>query len=311
MFCRVCGHDNGDRGKGKCAKCGFDLEYMNLPLGEQRKNLQHPMEQPADQGDNSFRLYTHKKTGLFGVSLGIVGILAAIFIITTFERVEVQSETSTFDNTTEPVEDVISDSLPLRIGADIVYVLNDSGTSAEPRTNLNLALIPEGSSVAFIGSRSVPIRPLVNFIDRKRAEGAQARLDLNAVCCWDDSTETGFTRIPLFVETSTEDSASRPVLVKLIFTGEWIDGRVEEFSIDIPSPNPGGQYNQYKLDSVLTQVSRRLAGRELGVRPVAVIAMFSEDLDLGQAVDMMQRIHPSVDSLGWEGLGLRYFVLER
>jgi len=310
MFCRACGHDNGENSRGKCSNCGFDLEFQTLPLREQREGLQKPVEGRLDIGDTTFRTHHYRRTGLTGVVIGIAGLVVTIFIISTFDRAQIVGS----DEELQAVADTLaapSDSLPIEIGADIVYVLNDSGTSAEPRTNLNLSLIPEGSSVAFLGSRSVPIRPLVSFIERKRAEGETARLDLNALCCWNDDSHSTFTRIPLVVTDPTPaDSATAPVTLKLIFTEEWLLGRVDEFGIDITAPVRAGEFSAWKLDSVLTQVSSRLSRRDLGGRAVEVTAMFSEGSNLGHAMDIMLQVQPSVDSLGYRGLGLKYFLLE-
>lgn len=312
MFCRVCGHDNGDRGTGKCSNCGFDLEYMTRPMSEQRSALRSRSDRPLELGDTTFRTHHPSRTGLLGVGLGMLGTLTAAYIILNFERAQVLDtppDVVAFDSMET---DLPVDSISIRIGSDIVYVLNETGTSAEPHTNLNLSLIPEGSSVGFIGRRELPIRPMVAFIERKRSEGAAARLNLNALCAWDDSTETSFVRVPLVVgDPNPPDSSTAPVQVKVIFTDQWIDGRVEEFDIDIPSPISGGQFSQYKFDSVMTQINNRLIRRDLGGRAVEVITMFPESTALGRAVDIMQQAYPTVAGLGYRGLGLRYFVLER
>jgi hypothetical protein len=313
MFCRTCGHDNSNRATGICSNCGYDLEFQNLPRDEQRKGLRHRIDAPLELGDTSFRTHHYKRTGLVGVAMGIICVTVAAYITLSFDRAETSDDSMDIGAVEDTVQaQTPSDSLPILVGSDIVYVLNDNGTSAEPRTNLNLSLIPEGTSVAFLGSRSVPLRPLVSFIDRKRAEGAAARLNLNALCCWTDTTQTSFTKVPLFVgNPNPPDSSQAPVIFKLLFTDEWIVGRIDEFDINIPAPITGGEFNAWKYDSVLTQVSGRLSRRDLGGRPVEVTAMFAENSSLGHAVDIMQAIYPSIDSLGYRGLGLKYFVLEQ
>jgi len=313
MFCRTCGHDNGSRSSGKCSNCGYDLDYQSLPLSEQRKGLRHRIDAPLDLGDTTFRTHHYRRTGLLGVALGMVFVSAAAYITLTFQRSQTSDEGIDQGTAEDTVQTALpTDSLPLQVGTDIVYVLDDSGTSAEPRTNLNLSLIPEGSTVSFLGSRSVPLRPLVGFIERKRSEGAAAHVSLDALCCWNDSTHHSFTKAPLLVsDPNPPESLPAPVVFKLIFTNDWIVGRVDEFDINIPAPVSGQAFNVSKYDSVLTQVSNRLARRDLGGRPVEVTAMFAENETLGKAVDFMSAAYPAIDSLGYEGLGLKYFVLER
>jgi hypothetical protein len=312
MFCRICGHDNGDRGTGTCSKCGFDLEYQNRPLKEQRAPLQKVLDRPLHlEGSKHLEVFAHKRTGLFGVALGILGLIICIIILASFQRAQVATSMETNALSNENVPDVPIDSLPVRVGSDIVYELNDAANSAEPHTNLNLSLIPEGSTVAFIASGTVPIKPLVIYMDQKNREGEQADLDLDRLCLWTDETRTTFETLPLIVQPATPDtSATRPVALKILFTDQWLVGRIEEFSIEIPSPLPDGEFNQAKLDSVLTQVSRRLQNRDLGERQVEVTVMFSETTLLGDAFEVMQAVLPSIESRGYLGLGLRYFLLE-
>lgn len=320
MFCRTCGHDNGKRSTGKCANCGYDLEFQNLPLKEQRKGLSHRIEAPLDLGDTTFRTHHYKRTGLVGVVAGIICVTVAAYITFTFQRAQVTGEddngTAFADTATA---DLPQDSLPIRVGSDIVYVLNDSGTTAEPRTNLNLSLIPEGSTVAFLGSSTVPIRPLVSFIERKRAEGAAAHLDLNALCCWVDSGRTEFETVHLLVSNpNPPDSTMAPVSLKLFFNypnplrevnvDEWIIAKVPEFDIMYQGGVSAGQFNAWKFDSVMTQVTRSLSRRDLGSRPVEVTAVFADNSNLGHAIDIMQTIYPYIDSLGYRGMGLTYFL---
>ncbi len=313
MFCRICGHDNGDRGTGPCSRCGFDLEFQTRPLSEQRAGLGKPLDSPDRAGSHGhLETFHHKRTGFVGIFFGIVGVVACIYILASFERAQETATGLDYAEGIDVEEDIPLDSLPIRVGSDIVYTLNAAGTSAEPHTNLNLSLIPEGSTVAFIGPPSVPLKPLVTFIDQKNREGAMAKLRLEAICCWTDSTETSFTRIPLIVPpVSYPDSAVQPVVFKLIFTNEWIVGRVEEFSIEVPARLNSPGFSQFKFDSVMTQVSRRLENRELEGRPVEVIAMFSETTVLGEAVEVMQLILPAVEEKGYRGLGLKYFLLEQ
>lgn len=312
MFCRICGHDNGDRGTGKCDNCGFDLEYQNRPLKEQREPLQKTLDRPVRiEGPDHLVVIPHKKSGLAGVGLGILGLILCTVILVSFDRAENVSTGSSADSSSSLEPEVPLDSLPIRIGSDIVYQLNAEGTSAEPHTNLNLSLIPEGSTVAFIAPASVPIKPLVVYIDMKNREGDQANLDLSGLCLWTDEGMTEFERLPLIVAPVMPDSSpTRPVGVKVLFTDQWLVGRVEEFSIEITSALPGGEYDQAKLDSVLTQVQRRLDNRDIEGRPVEVTVMFSESTLLGDAFEVMKAVLPSVESRGYAGLGLRYFLLE-
>ncbi|HOF67397.1 MAG TPA: hypothetical protein PLX54_07315 [Candidatus Fermentibacter daniensis] len=312
MFCRICGHDNGNRGKGACNNCGFDLEYQSRPLAEQRASLGKRIDMPlAIDGPDHLVLVRRKRSGLLGVWIGILGLIVCVVLLTSFDRAEYRSAGTEVDPALSEEPAIPVDSLPIRVGSDIVYQLNSEATSAEPHTNLNLSLIPEGSTVAFIAPSTVPIKPLIIYMDQKNREGAQANLDLNTLCVWTDESMTGFESLPLIVQSVTPDSSpTRPVTLKILFTDQWLVGRVEEFSIEITSALPGGVYNQAKLDSVLAQVERRLSNRDIEGRPVEVTAMFSESTLLGDAFRVMKEVLPSVESRGFSGLGLRYFLLE-
>lgn len=312
MFCRICGHDNGNRGKGACDNCGFDLEYQNRPLSEQRASLRQPVDMPlVVDGPDHLVLIRHKRSGLLGIWIGILGLIVCVVLLTSFDRAEISGTGTEADLASSEEPSIPLDSLPLRVGSDIVYQLNGEATSAEPHTNLNLSLIPEGSTVAFIAPSTVPIKPLVIYMDQKNREGAQANLDLNTLCVWTDESMTRFESLPLLMQSVAPDSSpTRPVTLKVLFTDQWLVGRVEEFSIEITSALPGGEYNQAKLDSVLTQVERRLSNRDIEGRAVEVTVMFSEATILGDAFRVMKEVLPSVESRGFTGLGLRYFLLE-
>lgn len=310
MFCRICGHEN-ESDKGPCSNCGYDLGFQVLPASEQRKGLQKTLDMDLRlEGSDHIEAGRPRHTGYLGIVLGLIGLVVCVFVLVSFERVEVTSE-PVVDMLLTDVPEIPLDSLPIRVGSDIVYTLNPTGTSAEPHTNLNLSLIPEGSTVAFVGHASLTLKPLVTFIDQKNREGAQARLRLDNLCMWTDSTETGFVSVPLIVQPAQPDTTQPlPVTLKLIFTNEWLVGRVEEFQIEIPAPLPSGAYSEAKLDSVLYQVDRRLASRDIEGRPVEVIAMFAESTSLGDAFPVMSAVLPNIEERGYRGLGLKYFLLE-
>jgi hypothetical protein len=83
------------------------------------------------------------------------------------------------------------------LGTDIVYVFDSEGTSAIPRTNVDLSLIPEGTGVSFLGNSSMSIQPVVNFMTQKLASSDFRALSPDSLYSWLDSTETIFTAVPI------------------------------------------------------------------------------------------------------------------
>jgi hypothetical protein len=253
------------------------------------------------------KVHKGSKAGLLGAVFVIIGLFITVFIVTNYERAVLVSELHQSLSAEEEIE-LLVDSIPVIVGSDIVYVMDKEGTSAIPRTNLNLQLIPEGSSAAVLCHKSVPLKPLVVFIERKLIE-FKGVVIMDQLCVWTDTSENEFRSISLISPPYESDSLAEPVVMKLIFMEEWLVGRIEEFNIDIPSPLTSG-FSQSKFDSVMNQVTRRLRNRDLGDREIHVWAMFPEEFTVGDIMDILANVTPSFDSLGFRTYRLKYFRQE-
>lgn len=315
MFCRICGHDNGQRDKGPCANCGFDLQDQHLPLDEQRSGLRTRLPGDRKEGYQP-DLWVPRKSmaGYIAVMVLAVGAAISIFILSSFDRAEYEPPAYNGDNGLEVLEEqVIRDSLPIRLSTDIVYEFSPEGTSAVPRTNVDLALIPIGTRVSFLGNRELSIKPVVSYMTQKMTGRDFLILEAHNLYCWTDSTMTDFQTIPLvkpYVETPGDTTAVEPVLVRFLFSDEWLRGEVQEFNIDIVEPSGGFGFNRGPFRTVLRQVSGRLAGRDYGDRPVHVMLLFPDDSNLGQMMDIALEVQQYTDSLGYEGFQFRYAAIQ-
>lgn len=314
MNCRICGHDNQQRDTGPCENCGFKLDGQNLPLSEQRSGLEKPLPSNGSTSGQNADLWVPRKSnaGYLAVLIGGAGAAIAIFILSSFERAEYTPHVETVSQEIEEVQ-LPRDSLPIRLSTDIVYEFNPEGTSAVPRTNVDLSLIPIGTRVSFIGNRDLSIRPVVSYITQKMAGRDFAILEAHNLYCWTDTTMTAFQSIPLvkpFVESPTDTAQVEPVLLRFLFTDEWLRGEVQEFSIDVVEPSGGFRFNARPFENVLRQVQSRLARRDLGSREVHVVLLFPDNSTLGQAMDIAEQVRHYSDSLGYRGFLLRYATIE-
>lgn len=314
MNCRICGHDNQQRDTGPCANCGYKLDDQNLPLKEQRSGLEKPLPSNGSPTGHNADLWVPRKNkaGYLAVLIGSTGAAIAIFILASFERAEYVPPVEVAAQEIEEAQ-LPRDSLPIRLNTDIVYEFNSEGTSAVPRTNVDLSLIPIGTRVSFIGNRDLSIRPVVSYITQKMAGRDFAILEAHNLYCWTDTTKTEFLSIPLekpFVESPTDTSAVEPVLMRFLFTEEWLRGEVQEFSIDVVEPSGGFRFSARPFENVLRQVQSRLARRDIGTRPVHVVLLFPDNSTLGQAMDIAVQVQQYSDSLGYQGFLLRYATIE-
>ncbi|NOQ22604.1 MAG: hypothetical protein GQ565_08150 [Candidatus Aegiribacteria sp.] len=315
MICRCCGHDNNGRDKGKCDNCGYELSTQNDSLKTKRSALQSKLEKPVHfQERTEFKIPPSKgHSTTIGILIAIVGMVGAFVITNVFERSELTPELPERKRFEEIVEETYVDPIATLIASDIVYVLNDSASRALPRANVNMTLIPEGSTVSFLGSWTVPLRPAATFVVQKISQREFKPLKIDRLCVWTDTTKTEFISTPLIrVEESSVDTISAPpVLVKLYFTPEMMRGSIEEFSIqyDVAVTTPELSDNQ--LNDLILTVSRRLERKDYEERSIQVATLFDYDAyNLGDAVDIMRRIAPmAIDSLGYEGFSLSVFTL--
>lgn len=223
MNCRICGHDNGERDSGLCANCRFELADQNRPLDEQRSGLRKPLPSDGSSKKHPADLWVPRKNmaGQLAVMIGAAGAVIAIIILALFDRAEYEPEVESTDIAMVE-EAAIRDSLPVRLGTDIVYEFNIEGTSAVPRTNVDLALIPVGTKVSFLGHRDLSIRPVVSYMTQKMAGRDFLILAAHNLYCWTDTTQTAFTRVPLvkpFVEDPADTAAVEPVVMRFPLHG--------------------------------------------------------------------------------------------
>lgn len=315
MYCRLCGHDNGEKDRGLCANCGYELADQNLPLKEQRSGLQRPLPSDGSKKSHPGELWIPRKnmSGHLAVLVFLVGAAIAIFILTSFERAEFEPPVARTAQEIAQEIQVPRDSLPIRLSTDIVYEFNPEGTSAVPRTNVDLSLIPIGTRVSFIGNRDLSIRPVVSYITQKMSGRDFTILEAHNLYCWTDSTMTSFQSISLvkpFIEDPADTTAVEPVLMRFLFTPEWIRGEILEFNIDVVEPSGGFGFSAGPFQTVLRQVKNRLERNTFEGRPVHVMLLFPDDTTLGQAMDISVEVQHYTDSLGYQGFQLRYATIE-
>ena len=313
MKCRACGHDN-EREEGRCENCSFELSFQTLSLKEQRAGLQDAL--PSDGKEHppsDLSLGRRNPAGVFGVVIVVLGLALTLFMVNTMERPERFLENGNHSGSLVDTIVVLQDTIPDIIGSDIVYVFDPSGQSATPRTNINLSLIPDGTTVSFLGQRELSIKPTVNFLMQKMGSRDFNILTVDRLCCWTDSTRTAFLEVSLIKPprpVSADSLSLEPVDLRILFTATWIRGMVDEFNIDEIEPTVGLVYNESGFNTVLESVSRSLGRRDLGERIVQVTALFPDDTDLGQAMDILTEISPAVDSLGYEAFLIKYAIIE-
>ncbi len=314
MICRCCGYDNNGREKGKCENCGFELSTQNDPIKTKRSALQSKLEKPV-----SFKERTEFKVPpgrgskpVLGILIAFIGLLVALVITNVFTRAEYTPEPPVREGYEEVVEETPIDPVAALIASDIVYVLNDSASRALPQANVDMTAIPEGSTVSFLGSWTVPLRPAATFIVQKISQREFNPLTIDRLCVWTDTTETEFISAPIIrIERSDIDSITAPVLMKFYFTPEMMRGSVEEFSIQYDKAISSSEYTDAQLNDLIYTVSRRLDRKDYDERSVQVAVLMDYNAyNLGDAVDLMGRITPmAVDSLGYEGFSLSVFSL--
>ncbi len=314
MFCRCCGHDNKNRDTGRCENCGFDLSSQNASLAEQRTGLQKKLDKPVGFSERTEFRSPPPGGGakVIGAVIALIGLAAAFVITHSFERSEYTPQLPERERFQEIEPQIPQDSIATLVGSDIVYVLDDSATMALPRSNVDLAAIPEGSSVSFLGKWQTPLRPSAAFILQKISQREFNVLKMDRICVWTDSTESEMISSPLIrLETSTVDSIPGPVLIKLYFTPEMMRGSVEEFNIQYDKAIETSSFSDAQLADLISTVSRRLENRDYQGRKVQVAALFDYNAyDLGDAVEIMKRLEPlTVDSLGYEAFSLSVFAI--
>ncbi len=303
MRCRDCGYDN-KRNTGKCDNCGFKLDPQCDPLKEQRAALQKPLSTDSNAKAPELESPHRTKSGFIGLMIFLVGLGGAVSIISSFDRAEYEPELDLSDLAVEEVEIPI-DSLPILLGTDIVYVFNAEGTSASPRTNVDLSLIPEGTGVSFLGAGTMSIQPVVNYMLQKINSNDFRALVPDSLYAWTDSTETSFMAVAIL--PLPDDSAEvQPVELKILFTDEWLRCMVEEFNKDIIEPASGYEFNRRLFNQAMNQAVRTIDRRNTEERPVHVTLMFPSESTLGEAMHIAESVSVMTDSLGYEGFNLRW-----
>ncbi len=280
-------------------------------MKELRSGLEKPLEDNGpDRSANPPELVPRKKqhAGFLGLIIFLAGAAIAIYILSSFDRSVYEPEVDLADLALME-EEVPLDSLPIMLGTDIVYVFNAEGTAAAPRTNVDLALIPEGTKVSFLASGSLSIQPVVNYMQQK-INGSDFRyLSTDSLFAWVDSTETDYLAVPILkpVPSPEQDStAIQPVDLKILFTDEWLRFMVEEYNTDIVEPAGGYAFNQRAFTRLLEQADRAIARRNTEGRPVHITLLFPGTSTLLEAVDMAESVAVYTDSLGYQGFHIKW-----
>ncbi len=307
MRCRNCGHDN-ERSTEKCGNCGFDLGPQTDPRKDQRAALQKALDTGIKKAPVlDLSSPSSGKAGVIGFMVFLIGAIGAIFIISSFDRAEYEPETEV---STEDIEvEIPVDSLPLMLGTDIVYVFNSEGTSASPRTNIDLALIPEGTTVSFLGSSSMSIQPVVNYMQQKINSSDMRVLTPDSLYAWVDSTETEYISVSILkpVPSAEIDSTVvQPVDVKILFTDQWVRCMIDEYNKDIIEAAGGYRFDERLFTSVMNQAERTLTRRNTDLRPVHITLLFPSESSFGEAMEIAGAVSLVTDSLGYEGFHIKW-----
>jgi len=304
MRCRNCGHDNG-RSTGKCENCGFSLEPQTDPVKEQRAALQKPLDDSKGSNAKSPDLSSVKtgRGGLIGLMVFLIGAAGAVFIVSSFDRAEYEPEVEI--TAEDLVVEIPIDSLPILLGTDIVYVFNAEGTSAAPRTNVDLSLIPEGTRVSFLGRGSMSIQPVVNYMLQKINSNDFRSLAPDSLYAWTDSTETDYMAVAIL--PVVRDSAQvQPVEVKILFTEDWFRVMIDEFNKDIVEPANGYHYDKRIFNTGMNQAVRTISRRNTEERPVYVTLIFPSESTFGEAMEIAESVSVAIDSLGYDGFNIKW-----
>lgn len=304
MRCRNCGHDN-HRNTEKCDNCGFGLEPQTDPLKDQRAALQKTLDDGIGSNGKAPELTSpHKgKSGLIGLMIFLIGAAGAIFIVSSFDRAEYEAEV---EMTHEVVEvEIPLDSLPILLRTDIVYVFNAEGTSASPRTNVDLSLIPEGTGVSFLGSGSMSIQPVVNYMLQKINSNDFRSLVPDSLFAWNDSTETDYMAVAIL--PLLDDSAEvQPVELKILFTDQWFRCIIEEFNKDIVEPSSSYGFDERVYNRGMNQAVRAISRRNTEERPVHITLLFPSESTFGEAMEIAESVSVRLDTLGYEGFNIKW-----
>jgi hypothetical protein len=314
MNCRCCGYDNNGRDTGKCENCGFELSSQNDPIKDKRIELQKKLDKPVSFKERTKFTIPPPRGHIPTIAclIAFIGLAAAFVITHVFDRSEFTPELIQRIQYEEIAEENPVDSIAALIGSDIVYVLNDSASRALPRANVDMTMIPEGSTVSFLGSGIVPLRPAASYVLQKISLREIKPLTIDRLCVWTDSTETDFFSAPLIrLDQTIVDTIPGAVIIKFYFTPEMIRGSVEEFSIRYDKAITTDEFTDNQLSDVVFTVSRRLQRKDYSERQIQVATMFDYDAyNLGEAVQLMNRLAPFViDSLGYEGFSISVFSL--
>lgn len=305
MRCRNCGHDNG-RNTGECDNCGFRLEPQRDPGKDKRAAIQKPLDSAKlDTSGKAPELTTPKtgRAGLIGLIVFFLGAVGTVLVVSNYDRAEFEPVVDVVHE--ELLEEIPIDSLPLLLNTDIVYVFNAEGTSASPRTNVDLSLIPEGTGVSFLGRGSMSIQPVVNYMLQKIHSNDFRMLVPDSLYAWTDSTETNYMAVPIL--PLVDDSAEvQPVELKILFTSQWFRCIVEEFNKDIVEPSSGYGFDESVFNRGMNQAVRTISRRNTDGRPVHVTLLFPSESTFGDAMEIAESVFVRIDSLGYRGFNIKW-----
>jgi hypothetical protein len=267
---------------------------LQKPIGESKRGDLKPPALSSGGGS---------KAGLIGLMVFLLGAAGAVMIVSSFDRAEYEPE---IELSSEEIEvEIPVDSLPIMLGTDIVYVFNAAGTSAAPRTNVDLSLIPEGTGVSFLGSGSMSIQPVVNYMLQKINSNEFRMLLPDSLFAWTDSTETAYMSIPIL--PLVRDSAEvQPVEVKILFTEQWFRVMIDEYNKDIVEPAIGFRYDERVFNTGMNQAVRTISRRNTDERPVYITLIFPSESTFGEAMEIAESVSVAIDSLGYQGFIVKW-----
>ncbi len=317
MYCRSCGHNNEGRDSGKCENCRFELSTQNLSGKEKRSAIQERSTEPAKFDEHSeFKVPIHKKqTRIIGIGIALAGVIIAVIAAITLESPYYEPpppERESFES--QVIEIPINPTAEL-VGSDIVYLMslaNDTTVTALSRASVDMAAIPNGSTVSFLGDADFPLKATVTYMLQKIGGRELDPLTIDRIGVWTDSTETDVVSAPFArMEVTESDSIPGPVTVKFYFTPDMLRATLDEWNLKKDIAISGSEFKDSEVEQMINWVPGRLSSRDIEGREIQVVAMFDYNVyNYGDVIELLRRIEPLViDSLGYNGFGVNIFTV--
>lgn len=317
MFCRICGRDNKGRDSGKCENCGFELSNQNQPSKEKRSALQERSTEPVNFDEKSeFKVPMHKKQArIISIVIVLVGVIIALTATLSLESPYYEPPPPERESFESQVVEIPIDPIAELVGSDIVYLMspsNDTTITALPRASIDMAAIPNGSSVSFLGGANQSLRATFIYILDKIDGRDFDQLNIDRLAIWTDSTETQVRSVSLArIEETESDSVPGPLTVKIYFTPRMLRAKIDEWNQQKSIPITRGSFRDSELEQISSWIPDRISRRDIEGREVQVVALFDYNAyNYGEIVDLLIRLEPSViDSLGYSGFVVNVFAI--